>query len=120
TNKKNAANPLIQDQTQLVPNVTHVFTQDQHMYLKYEVYDPAKGKTAGAQARAVPSESGAAGPRGTNGATAGGGDKAATAEKPKAPKESVHVLTSIEFLQGNVKVYESKQVVAMEVNSPER
>jgi len=24
--------------------ITHVFTPDQHLYLQYEVYDPAKGK----------------------------------------------------------------------------
>jgi hypothetical protein len=29
-------------------------------------------------------------------------------------------LTSIEFLQGNVKVYESKQVAATEVTAPDR
>ena len=35
-------------------------------------------------------------------------------------REGIHVLTSIEFLQGNVKVYESKQVAATEVTAPER
>jgi hypothetical protein len=35
-------------------------------------------------------------------------------------RESIHVLTSIEFLQGNVKVYESKQVAATEVTAPDR
>ncbi|HUI52438.1 MAG TPA: hypothetical protein VLX60_11665, partial [Terriglobales bacterium] len=35
-------------------------------------------------------------------------------------REGIHVLTSIEFLQGNVKVYESKQIVATEVTAPER
>ncbi|MGC1485598.1 MAG: VWA domain-containing protein, partial [Candidatus Acidiferrum sp.] len=44
--KKKGANPLIQDQTQLVPNVTHVFTRDQHLYLQYEIYDAARGKVA--------------------------------------------------------------------------
>ena len=33
---------------------------------------------------------------------------------------SVRVLTSIEFLQGGVKVYESKPVVTNEVAAPER
>jgi hypothetical protein len=36
------------------------------------------------------------------------------------PRESVRVLTSIEFLQGGTKVYESKPVVANEVAAPER
>src|SRR5438874_13610669 len=44
TGKNKAANPLVGDQTELVPNVTHVFTQDQHLYLQFEVYDAAKGK----------------------------------------------------------------------------
>ena len=114
TNKKNAADPLIQDQTQLVPNVTHVFTHDQHMYLKYEIYDPAKGKVAGEVPLAVAqSPAGGVAPSST-------AEKSASAEKPKPQKDSVHVLTSIEFLQGNTKVYESKQVVATEINAPER
>src|SRR5690348_13452807 len=47
TAKKNSGpHPLVQDQTELVPNITHVFTQDQHLYLQYEVYDAAKGKVA--------------------------------------------------------------------------
>ena len=35
-------------------------------------------------------------------------------------REGIHVLTSIEFLQGNVKVYESKQVAATVVTAPDR
>ena len=47
TGKKNSGpHPLVQDQTELVPNITHVFTQDQHLYLQYEVYDAARGKAA--------------------------------------------------------------------------
>src|SRR3984893_17707397 len=42
--KTSGPHPLVQDQTELVPNITHVFTQDQHMYLQYEVYDAARGK----------------------------------------------------------------------------
>jgi VWFA-related protein len=99
--KKGAANPLIQDQTQLVPNVTHVFTRDQHLYLQYEIYDAAKGKVAVA-------------------APGAGGDAGKAAAEAPRSKESIHVLTSIEFLQGNVKVYESKQVAATEVTAPDR
>jgi VWFA-related protein len=104
--KKKGANPLIQDQTQLVPNVTHVFTRDQHLYLQYEIYDAARGKVAIAAA-ATP----AAAPQ--------PGNTAAVAPTPQT-RESIHVLTSIEFLQGNVKVYESKQVAATEVTAPDR
>ncbi len=97
--KKKVVNPLIQDQTQLVPNVTHVFTRDQHLYLQYEIYDAARGKVAVAAVRTP------------------GGQPAA---QSKETRESIHVLTSIEFLQGNVKVYESKQVAATEVTAPDR
>jgi VWFA-related protein len=105
--KKKVVNPLIQDQTQLVPNVTHVFTRDQHLYLQYEIYDAARGKVAVAAA-ATP----AVAPQPGNAA-------AAPAPAPQT-RESIHVLTSIEFLQGNVKVYESKQVAATEVTAPDR
>jgi VWFA-related protein len=97
--KKKVVNPLIQDQTQLVPNVTHVFTRDQHLYLQYEIYDAARGKVAVAAVRTP------------------GGQPAA---QSKETRESIHVLTSIEFLQGNVKVYESKQVAATEITAPDR
>jgi len=105
SSKKNVQNPLIEDQMQLVPSVTHVFTRDQHLYLKYEVYDAARGKVAIAS-------SAASGPP----ANAG---QSKPAEQPKT-KEGIHVLTSIEFLQGNLKIYESKQIAATEVTSPDR
>ena len=35
---------LTRNGQQYVPNISHVFGQDQHMYLLYEVYDPAKEK----------------------------------------------------------------------------
>src|SRR5438552_12083477 len=35
-------NPLVREGTQIVPNVTHVFSSNQHLYFYYEVYDPAK------------------------------------------------------------------------------
>ncbi len=112
--KKGAANPLIQDQTQLVPNVTHVFTRDQHLYLQYEIYDAARGKVA----VAAPVPAAAA----RSGSTAGPAAAQAAPEVPHSiqTRESIHVLTSIEFLQGNVKVYESKQVAATEVTAPDR
>jgi len=39
--KKNADNPLVRDGSEIVPSVTHVFSSGQHLYLYYEVYDPA-------------------------------------------------------------------------------
>ena len=52
--KKQQENPLVRDGQQFVPNLPHVFRQDQHMYLLYEVYDPAKATAAEANAAAVP------------------------------------------------------------------
>jgi VWFA-related protein len=98
-NKKSGPHPLIQDQTELVPNVTHVFTQDQHLYLQYEVYDAAKGK-------------------GSSQAPAAGGG--ATGAQLKVGKDAVRVLTSIEFLQGGTKIYESTPIVADQVTAPDR
>ena len=101
-NRKNGANPLVRDQMELVPNITHVFAPDQHLYLQYEVYDAAKGKNPA--------------PLGANvqNRTA----KDAPAAKPA--KDSIRVFTSIEFLQGATKIYESKPVVANEVTALDR
>ena len=107
TGKNKATNPLVGDQTELVPNVTHVFTQDQHMYLQFEVYDAQKGKPQ--QAAAAPTS-----PT-SSGATAAGGEKGT-----KAQGETIRVLTSVEFMQNDVKVYESKPIVATEVSVPQR
>ncbi len=41
--------PLVRGGEEYVPNIAHVFRQDQHMYLLYEVYDPAQEKAAGNQ-----------------------------------------------------------------------
>jgi VWFA-related protein len=35
-------NPLVYEGSEIVPNVTHVFSSGQHLYLYYEVYDPTK------------------------------------------------------------------------------
>src|SRR6267143_1690680 len=109
--KTSGPHPLVQDQTELVPNITHVFTQDQHLYLQYEVYDAARGKNpAAATAANGPANGGANAPA----------NEAAKAPPAKAPRDSVRVFTSIEFLQGGAKVYESKPVVANEVTAPDR
>lgn len=94
TQKRKGFDPLTTEQTQLVPSVTHVFTQDQKLYLQYEVYDPAKPKPE-------PQSNG-------NG------------ENKKNAHPTVRILTSIEFLQGNTKVYETKPVAAEEITAPDR
>jgi hypothetical protein len=87
-------NPLVRDGVEWIPNVPHVFRQDQHLYFLYEVYDPSRQKNV----------------------------------LPLAPSPGmirrdngpVRVLTSIEFLIGGVKVYETPLVEATAVNIPER
>jgi VWFA-related protein len=103
TGKKAVQNPLQRDGMELVQNVLHVFRTDQHLYLQYEVYDPGKRKEA------APAASAPATP--TNGPAASG-----TAPQHKAPQGAqMRVLTSLEFLQGNKKVYETKPLEATEL-----
>jgi VWFA-related protein len=40
--KSSAPNPLIRDGSEIIPNVTHVFSSNQHLRLYYEVYDPGR------------------------------------------------------------------------------
>jgi VWFA-related protein len=94
TPKKNNPNPLIRDGQELVPNITHVFSPDQHLYMQYEVYDPAKEKRDIAL-------------QGAQG-------------EQKTQKNSVRVLTNVEFLQGSAKAYETPLIEAREINAPER
>ena len=91
---KNTPNLLVRDGQEYVPNVPHVFRQNQHLYLLYELYDPARSKDAPQPAAAPGLTRREGGP--------------------------VHVLTSIEFLSGGVKVYETPLVTADAVNVPGR
>jgi VWFA-related protein len=87
--------PMVRDGMEWIPNVPHVFRQDQHLYFLYEVYDPARQKT----------------------------DSAAPAASPgltRRPAGAVRVLTSIQFMSGGVKVYETPLVEANAINTPER
>ena len=90
---KNSPNPLLRDGLEWVPNVAHVFRSDAHLYLFYELYDPAQ-------------------PKGTPQAAASPG----LSRRPGGP---VRVLTSIEFLSGGAKVYETPLVTADTLNDPE-
>jgi VWFA-related protein len=42
--KSSTSNPLVQDGSEIVPNVTHVFSANQHLRLYYEVYDPGRAQ----------------------------------------------------------------------------
>jgi len=94
--QKKAQNPLVRDGFEWIPNIPHVFRQDQHLYFLYEVYDPAKDKTSATQA---PSTAGL---------------------KARPALGGVRVLTNIEFMLGGIKVYETPLVEATTLNSPTR
>jgi VWFA-related protein len=91
---KKTVSPLVRDGVEWIPNVAHVFRQDQHLYFLYEVYDPAKQK--------------------------GEPEPAASPGLTRREGGPVRVLTSIEFLSGGVKVYETPLVEAKTINIPER
>jgi hypothetical protein len=91
---KKAVSPLVRDGVEWIPNVPHVFRQDQHLYFLYEVYDPAKQK--------------------------GTSEPASSPGLTRRETGPVRVLTSIEFLSGGVKVYETPLVEARAINIPER
>lgn len=92
---KQQESPLVHGGQELVPNLPHVFRQDQHLYLLYEVYDPAHATVVKA-----------AEPRPAKGA------------KPESA--AVRVMTSIEFLRGSAKVFETPVVQATQLNVPDR
>ena len=91
---KDTINPLVRDGVEWVPNVAHVFRQDQHLYFLYEVYDPTKAK--------------------------GAPEPAAAPGLVRREGGPVHVLTSIEFLMNGSKVYETPLVTADAINIPQR
>jgi VWFA-related protein len=91
---KNTQSPLVRDGVEFVPNIPHVFRQDQHLYFLYEVYDPAHEKSA------PPPDAGG------------------LTRRP--PIGGVKVLTSIEFITNGVKVYETPLVSATAINTPDR
>jgi VWFA-related protein len=45
--RRNSNDPLVRDGSEIIPNVTHVFSSGQQLYLYYEVYDPSRVSDAG-------------------------------------------------------------------------
>jgi hypothetical protein len=93
-NTRKGQNPLVHDGSELIPNIAHVFTPEQHLYLLYEVYEPAKDKSP------EPAPDGG--------------------KKAPAVKNPIHLLTSIQFLNGKVKAFETPLVEVRQLNAPER
>jgi VWFA-related protein len=93
--EKHAASPLVRDGLEWVPNVAHVFRQNQHLYFLYEVYDPGKSKDVKGEAVTTP------------------------ASKDRSPGTPIKLLTSIQFMNNGTKVYETPLVTAVAVNDPE-
>ena len=91
--KRPGENPLSRNGTELIPNVTHIFSQKQHLYLYYEVYDPAKDA-------------------GSSNANDGG--------KAAAGESGIHLMTNVLFFNGKVKAYETPLVEARALNVPDR
>ncbi len=90
---KKSTNPLVRDGVQWIPNIAHVFSANQHLYLFYEVYDPARAAAK---------------------------DKAEKSSKQATTDEPVRVLGSAELLDGMKKIYETQIVTATRINLPQR
>ncbi|HYK37273.1 VWA domain-containing protein [Alloacidobacterium sp.] len=114
---KKAESPLIQDGQELVPNLAHVFRQNQHLYFLYEVYNPAKAPASSntQDLSSRPEHSGAEGPAVQSQAKQKNGGKG-----KDTPTTPVRVFTSIEFLSNGLKVYETPLIQATHLNEPTR
>ena len=82
--------PLVRNGEEYVPNISHVFRQDQHLYLLYEIYDPAHEKEAAAPGK--------------------------TENDTKGTKPAINLLSSLELMQGSTKIYETPIVQARAIN----
>ena len=88
-------NPLVRDGSEIIPNVTHVFSATQHLLLYYEVYDPARPPVAD---------------------SARGADSRRDSEN----KPGIRLLSNVAFFQGKAKAYESSLLELTELNARER
>jgi hypothetical protein len=93
--KGSTPNPLIRNGSEIIPNITHVFSAAQHLLLYYEVYDPSRPPAADASRPA-----------------------ASGAEKENKP--AIRLLTNVAFFQGKVKAYESSLIELTELNARNR
>jgi VWFA-related protein len=89
-------NPLVRDGEEWIPNIPHVFRQDQHLYFLYEVYDPTHTRSDAPPATPV------------------------VGLETRPAIGGVRVLTTIEFILNGTLVYQTPQVEATAINSPDR
>jgi len=97
-------NPLVVDGVEWIPNVPHVFRQGQHMYLLYQVYDPAHAEN---------------GPTGGRSA----GQDSPNEKKGKHDNSDgtpIRVLTNLELLDNSTKALQTPLVVAHRMNLPQQ
>jgi VWFA-related protein len=88
--KRKSDNPLVRDGSEVIPNVTHVFSAGQHLYFYYEVYDPTReAANAAAQSQA-------------------------------STKPGIRILTNVAFFSGKKKAYETPVVESAQLNAPDR
>jgi VWFA-related protein len=88
--KRKSENPLVRDGSEVIPNVTHVFSAGQHLYFYYEVYEPGH-------------------------AAANTDAKANVTNSP-----AIHLLTNVAFFQGKTKAYETPLVESEQLSAPDR
>jgi len=88
-------NPLVHDGSEIIPNITHVFSATQHLFLYYEVYDAAR-------------------PVATDSAR-GAGSAPSDGTRP-----GIRLLSNVAFFQGKTKAYESSLVELNDMNARER
>jgi VWFA-related protein len=126
---KKADNPLIHDGQEVVPNLPHVFRQNQHLYFLYEIYNPTKATATVTDSTAAANTTQDLSSRPDPEHREGGAEGPAVSSQPKQKGGSkgkdtattpVRVFTSIEFLSNGLKVYETPLVQATQLNVPTR
>jgi VWFA-related protein len=100
---KKSNDPLISDGVEWIPNVPHVFQQGQHMYLLYQVYEPARAQAG--ESASGHAQHDRAGVKNRDG-DAGG--------------PSIRVLTNLELMDNSVKALETPLVAATRLNLPQQ
>jgi VWFA-related protein len=98
---KKTNNPLVSDGNEWIPNVPHVFQQGQHMFLLYQVYDPAHAGSEEA----------------SSGASRNRRKSSSQQDLDKSP---VRVLTNMELMDNSSKALETPLVVATRLNLPQQ